>query len=57
MREAVLSGTGKSLSNHPWKIAGKTWNGGIEGAPSHAWFVGFAPYGESRKEDRFRRDH
>ena len=53
MREAVLSGTGKSLSNHPWKIAGKTGTAELKGAPSHAWFVGFAPYGESRKKIAF----
>src|SRR5262245_21300032 len=53
MRDAVLNGTGKSLSNHPWKIAGKTGTAELKGAPSHAWFVGFAPYGDSRRKIAF----
>jgi len=47
LRDAVLSGTGKSLRNHPGRIAGKTGTAEVAGAPSHAWFVGFAPYGRA----------
>jgi peptidoglycan glycosyltransferase len=62
LRDAVLDGTGRSLRNHPLKIAGKTGTAEIKGARSHAWFVGFAlsgsreslsssskmPYGDGR---------
>jgi cell division protein FtsW (lipid II flippase) len=53
MRDAVLDGTGRSLRNHPLKIAGKTGTAEIKGAPSHAWFVGFAPYGTAQKRIAF----
>jgi peptidoglycan glycosyltransferase len=29
-------------------IAGKTGTAEVEGAPSHAWFAGFAPYGPTQ---------
>ena len=48
MREAVVSGTGRSLARHPVPIAGKTGTAEVNGGRSHAWFVGFAPYGEAR---------
>jgi len=44
LRDAVLTGTGRSLREHPWRIAGKTGTAEVHGAPSHAWFVGYAPY-------------
>src|SRR5206468_11511104 len=53
LRDAVLEGTGRSLRNHPLKIAGKTGTAEVKGAPSHAWFVGFAPYGQTRKRIAF----
>ena len=43
MREAVTSGTGRSLSGHAVAIAGKTGTAEVQNAASHAWFVGFAP--------------
>jgi cell division protein FtsI/penicillin-binding protein 2 len=49
MREAVLDGTGRSLRNHSVAIAGKTGTAELTGAASHAWFVGFAPYGRATK--------
>jgi cell division protein FtsW (lipid II flippase) len=49
MREAVLDGTGRSLRGHDIAIAGKTGTAELAGAPSHAWFVGFAPYGRATK--------
>ncbi|MFA5020500.1 MAG: penicillin-binding protein 2 [Patescibacteria group bacterium] len=45
MREAVVSGSARSLSALPVAAAGKTgtaqWN---SSKPNHAWFIGFAPY-------------
>jgi cell division protein FtsW (lipid II flippase) len=49
MRDVVLTGTGRALSGHPIAIAGKTGTAEIAGAPSHAWFIGFAPYGPATR--------
>jgi cell division protein FtsW (lipid II flippase) len=53
MRDAVLSGTGRSLRAHPWRIAGKTGTAEVHGEKSHAWFVGYAPYGPAEKRVAF----
>jgi cell division protein FtsI/penicillin-binding protein 2 len=53
MRDAVLTGTGRSLSGHEWRIAGKTGTAEVIASPSHAWFAGFAPYGHERKRIAF----
>ena len=52
MREVVTSGTGKSLANLPVSLAGKTGTAELSGAASHAWFIGFAPYGAAPKARR-----
>ncbi len=44
LRDAVVAGTGRSVSGHPARIAGKTGTAEVANAPSHAWFVGFAPH-------------
>jgi cell division protein FtsW (lipid II flippase) len=43
MREVVTSGTGRRAVG-PIAIAGKTGTAELADAPSHAWFIGFAPY-------------
>lgn len=53
LRDAVLSGTGRSLRANPWRIAGKTGTAEVNGARSHAWFVGYAPYGPAEKRIAF----
>ncbi|MEP7310528.1 MAG: FtsW/RodA/SpoVE family cell cycle protein [Acidobacteriota bacterium] len=53
MRDVVLTGTGRSLKGHPWRIAGKTGTAEITGRASHAWFVGFAPYGTASRRIAF----
>jgi cell division protein FtsW (lipid II flippase) len=49
LRDAVLQGTARGLKDHAWRIAGKTGTAELTGAPSHAWFVGFAPYGPATR--------
>ena len=53
LRDAVLNGTGRSLRGHPWRIAGKTGTAEVHGASSHAWFVGYAPYGPAERRVAF----
>ena len=53
MRDAVVSGSGRRLKDHSWRIAGKTGTGEVSGSPSHAWFVGFAPYGPATRRIAF----
>jgi cell division protein FtsI/penicillin-binding protein 2/cell division protein FtsW (lipid II flippase) len=45
MRGVVTSGTGRVLSGSPIPIAGKTGTAELAKGASHAWFIGFAPYG------------
>jgi cell division protein FtsW (lipid II flippase) len=49
MRRVVLEGTGRGLRGHSVAIAGKTGTAEVGGAASHAWFVGFAPYGPAAR--------
>ena len=48
-----LSGTGRRLSDHPARIAGKTGTAEVDEAASHAWFVGFAPHGPAGRRIAF----
>jgi peptidoglycan glycosyltransferase len=50
MRGVVTSGTGRRLAEMPVPVAGKTGTAELENAPSHAWFVGYAPYGDNIKQ-------
>jgi cell division protein FtsI/penicillin-binding protein 2/cell division protein FtsW (lipid II flippase) len=45
MREVVTGGTGRRAGAADVPIAGKTGTAELADAPSHAWFIGFAPYG------------
>jgi cell division protein FtsW (lipid II flippase) len=49
MRDAVTSGTGRQANLADLPIAGKTGTAELDHAPSHAWFIGFAPYRGPRK--------
>jgi peptidoglycan glycosyltransferase len=53
MRDVVVAGTGRALVRVAVPIAGKTGTAEIAGAASHAWFVGFAPYGASPRHIAF----
>jgi cell division protein FtsI/penicillin-binding protein 2 len=49
MREVVTQGTGRrAAADVP--IAGKTGTAELADEPSHAWFIGFAPYGAGAKK-------
>ena len=47
------SGTGRVLHGASIPIAGKTGTAELAKAPSHAWFIGFAPYGGAGKKIAF----
>lgn len=53
LRDAVTNGTGRLLRNHPGRIAGKTGTAELDEAASHAWFAGFAPYGQATRRIAF----
>jgi cell division protein FtsW (lipid II flippase) len=53
MRNVVTGGTGVRLAGIMPPIAGKTGTAELATAPSHAWFIGFAPYGTAEKRIAF----
>jgi peptidoglycan glycosyltransferase len=53
LRDAVVSGTGRLLKDHPARIAGKTGTAEVDESSSHAWFVGFAPQGPATRRIAF----
>jgi cell division protein FtsW (lipid II flippase) len=53
LREAVRSGTGRLLRDHPARIGGKTGTAEVDEAASHAWFAGFAPHGQATRRIAF----
>ena len=52
MREVVTAGTGRRAAT-AIPIAGKTGTAELADAPSHAWFIGFAPYGSAGRKIAF----
>ena len=53
MREVVTQGTGRAAAAAVEQVAGKTGTAELAKAPSHAWFIGFAPYGKAGKRVAF----
>jgi len=53
MREVVTSGTGRRAGGASLPIAGKTGTAELADAPSHAWFIGYAPYGAGVRKIAF----
>jgi len=53
MRDVVVDGTGRRLSTSRVPVAGKTGTAELRNARSHAWFVGFAPYGNAKSRIAF----
>jgi len=53
MREVVTQGTGRRAAGAAAPMAGKTGTAELADAPSHAWFIGFAPYGGSPRKIAF----
>jgi cell division protein FtsI/penicillin-binding protein 2/cell division protein FtsW (lipid II flippase) len=49
MRRVVTEGTGREADVAGLAIAGKTGTAELRNKPSHAWFIGFAPYGSAKK--------
>jgi peptidoglycan glycosyltransferase len=56
MRRVVLEGTGRNVKAIEPAIAGKTGTAEVQDAPSHAWFVGFAPFGGAAADGRSQGD-
>ncbi|MCU1232597.1 MAG: penicillin-binding protein transpeptidase [Candidatus Solibacter sp.] len=53
MREVVTGGTGRRAAASAAAIAGKTGTAELADSPSHAWFIGFAPYRANARKIAF----
>jgi cell division protein FtsW (lipid II flippase) len=53
MRRVVLEGTGRALKDIEPPVAGKTGTAEVQDSASHSWFVGFAPYGQAKRQVAF----
>jgi len=48
MRQVVTGGTGRALAGAVLPVAGKTGTAQVDGAASHSWFIGYAPFAADR---------
>ena len=53
MRGVVTSGTGRAAAQAPVPIAGKTGTAELAKGASHAWFIGYAPFGATGRRIAF----
>jgi peptidoglycan glycosyltransferase len=53
MHAAVDHGTARRLASLQPRIAGKTGTAQVANGRAHAWFIGFAPYGEAKRRVAF----
>jgi cell division protein FtsW (lipid II flippase) len=53
MRAAVERGTARRLAGVRPEIAGKTGTAQVANGRAHAWFIGFAPYGDAERRVAF----
>jgi cell division protein FtsW (lipid II flippase) len=53
MRAVVTAGTGRRAAVADVAVAGKTGTAELADAPSHAWFIGFAPFGGTGRKIAF----
>jgi cell division protein FtsI/penicillin-binding protein 2 len=53
MRQVVTGGTGRRAAAPAVAVAGKTGTAELADAPSHAWFIGFAPFGGGARKIAF----
>ena len=53
MRAAVERGTARNLSAVQPQVAGKTGTAQVADGRAHAWFIGYAPYGEAQRRIAF----
>ena len=53
MRAVVEHGTARNLSGAVPQVAGKTGTAQVADGRAHAWFIGFAPYGEASRRVAF----
>jgi peptidoglycan glycosyltransferase len=53
MRGVVTNGTGRAAASAPVAVAGKTGTAELAKGASHAWFIGFAPFGSGNRRLAF----
>jgi hypothetical protein len=53
MRAVVTNGTGRAAASAPVAMAGKTGTAELAKGASHAWFIGFAPFGSGNRRIAF----